>query len=270
MEANLSGENGGINSILILYIVIRLFNSFVRSYLYYFYMKLAIIGDFRKENKTHLRTDTAIRHSLDQLGAGMEVDWIGTDLIPGLFDNITRDYHGFLIAPGSPYANMQAVLDIIRFARTNNIPVLGTCGGFQHMVVEFVRNVLGMQDADHAETNPQASKLVIHSLQCSLAGETMDVQITDASSRTNAMVQQSVFAENYYCNFGLNPAYQEMIHRNGFRVVATDAPGEVRVLELAGHPFFIGTLFVPQMRSTPEVPHPIVTGFIKSVLSVVP
>lgn len=229
-------------------------------------MKLAIIGDFRKENTTHTGTNAAIGHSLAQLGSGMQVDWIPTGHLPDLFNSIMHSYAGFLIAPGSPYADMNAVLQIIRFARTHNIPVLGTCGGFQHMVIEFARNVLGIQDAEHAETNPYASKLVIKPLTCSLVGETMEVQITDTTSQTSALLQQPVFTENYYCNFGLNPDYQEMIHRNGFRVVATDAPGAVRVMELTGHPFFIGTLFVPQMRSTPEEPHPLVTGFMKVVL----
>jgi CTP synthase (UTP-ammonia lyase) len=229
-------------------------------------MKLAIIGDFRKENATHKATNSAISHSLDFLNAGMEVDWVSTARIPAEFDQIVKEYQGFLISPGSPYASMEGVLNIIRFARENNIPTLGTCGGFQHMVIEFARNVLDIKDAEHAETNPYASRLLVTPLSCSLVGQSLEVHITDRTSKTYALMGRSSFTENYYCNFGLNPEYQDQIHRQGFHIVASDPDGEVRVLELAGHDFFIGTLFVPQANSRPEEPHLIVTGFLTEIL----
>jgi CTP synthase (UTP-ammonia lyase) len=110
-------------------------------------VKLAIIGDFKKENATHKATNAAIGHSLEAMNSGMEVHWVATDSILSQFQRITGEYHGFLIAPGSPYASMEGVLEIIRYARENDVPVLGTCGGFQHMVIEFARNVMGISDA---------------------------------------------------------------------------------------------------------------------------
>jgi CTP synthase (UTP-ammonia lyase) len=229
-------------------------------------MKLAIIGDFRKENATHVATNRAIQDSLNHFGFGMEVDWVKTATIPGHLDDITGYYDGFLISPGSPYESMEGVLDVIRFARENGIPTLGTCGGFQHMTIEFARNVLGITDGEHAETNPYASRLVVTPLTCSLVGQRLDVSIIPGS-KAFVMAGPSL-SENYYCNFGLNPDYQQAIHDAGFRITGTDDKGEVRILELAGHPFFIGTLFVPQASSTPERPHPIVSGFLRSVFAI--
>jgi CTP synthase (UTP-ammonia lyase) len=244
-------------------------------------MKLAIIGDFKKENATHRATNAAIGHSLEAMNSGMEVHWVATDSILDEFQRITGEYQGFLVSPGSPYASMEGVLEIIRYARENDIPVLGTCGGFQHMVIEFARNVADIKDAAHAETDPYASRLVINPLTCSLAGQTLEIRIRDKSSITYALLRSTLhngipgdlrsdlrgdtITENYYCNFGLNPEYQEAIDQKGFRVVATDAQGEARILELKTHYFFIGTLFVPQTRSTPEAPHPLVTGFLRAV-----
>jgi CTP synthase (UTP-ammonia lyase) len=71
--------------------------------------------------------------------------------------------------------------------------------------------------------------------------------------------------ENYHCNFGLNREYQQAIDAKGFRVVGADAEGDARILELEKHFFFIGTLFVPQDSSTPQTPHPLVTGFLRAV-----
>lgn len=228
-------------------------------------MKLAIIGDFKKENATHRATNAAIGHSLEAMNSGMEVHWVPTASILDEFQRISTGYQGFLISPGSPYASMEGVLEIIRYARENDIPVLGTCGGFQHMVIEFARNVMGITDAAHAETDPYASTLVVKPLTCSLMGQTLDIRILDKSSITGTLLRSDSITENYYCNFGLNPSYQEAIDRNGFTVVASDADGEARVLELKSHYFFIGTLFVPQARSTPEAPHPLVTGFLRAV-----
>ena len=71
-------------------------------------------------------------------------------------------------------------------------------------------------------------------------------------------------SERYYCNFGLNPAYQEQLVHAGLEISGTDEAGEARIMELPSHPFFIGTLFVPQANSAKEKPHPIVLAFLRS------
>lgn len=151
-------------------------------------------------------------------------------------------------------------------ARRAGTPLLGTCGGFQHIVIEYARNVLGLTDADHAESNPYASRLVVTPLTCSLAGQRLDVDVRPGSVAFQLTGPR--LTENYYCNFGLNPEYQDALDRAGLRIAATSADGEVRIMELPGHPFFMGTLFVPQASSTPEQPHPLVTGFLKAALQI--
>ena len=70
--------------------------------------------------------------------------------------------------------------------------------------------------------------------------------------------------EQYYCNFGVNPDYVGTLRSGALQIVGSDDEGEVRVVELAGHPFFVGTLFVPQHRSTPSEPHPLVSAFVEA------
>jgi CTP synthase (UTP-ammonia lyase) len=70
--------------------------------------------------------------------------------------------------------------------------------------------------------------------------------------------------ENYYCNFGLNPDYEKNLEAAGMRITGRDSDGEARILELGDHPFFIGTLFVPQTRSTETMPHPLIYGFLQA------
>jgi CTP synthase (UTP-ammonia lyase) len=71
--------------------------------------------------------------------------------------------------------------------------------------------------------------------------------------------------ERYHCNFGVNPEYVPLLKGGPLQITGSDSEGEVRVIELPGHPFFIGTLFVPQTRSTLQRPHPLVTAFLQAV-----
>ena len=78
------------------------------------------------------------------------------------------EYSAIWVAPGSPYKNLEKTLEAIRYAWENGVPCLGTCGGVQHMIIEYARNILGYKDAQHAEYDPCASNLFISSLACSL------------------------------------------------------------------------------------------------------
>ena len=135
------------------------------------------------------------------------------------------------------------------------------------MVIEFARNVLNIKDAEHAEYDPYASKLVINPLNCSLAGQALKINITDKQSKVYKVFKSGTIEENYYCNFGLNPQYQAEIDKNGLKIVGSDNSNEARILELNDHPFFIATLFVPQINSSFYCPHPLIKEFIATVCS---
>jgi CTP synthase (UTP-ammonia lyase) len=83
-----------------------------------------------------------------------------------------------------------------------------------------------------------------------------------SNSRAFHIYQREVVSEQYYCNFGLNPAYQTVLHEGGLRVVGVDQDGEARIVELPTHPFFLATLFVPQLTSRPGHPHPLITAYL--------
>jgi CTP synthase (UTP-ammonia lyase) len=88
----------------------------------------------------------------------------------------------------------------------------------------------------------------------------------DPGSRVAAHYGTTKAQEEYYCNFGLNPEHQRTLDDGGLRVVGFDDNGEARILELAEHSFYVATLFVPQTRSTPERPHPLVVAFLRAAL----
>jgi CTP synthase (UTP-ammonia lyase) len=125
--------------------------------------------------------------------------------------------------------------------------------------------VIGIQDADHAESNPYASRLVINPLTCSLKGQSLDIEIIEKDSLVYSIFKTNTITENYYCNFGLNPQYQEQIHKAGFNMVASDVHKEARIMELKDHPFFVATLFVPQVNSSYEKPHPLLKALLNAM-----
>ena len=226
-------------------------------------VRIGIIGDYNPDFRPHQATDAAIHHAANYLGLTAAVEWLPTPLLAHAPDAQLRRFDALWCAPGSPYQSMAGALQSIRFAREQRWPFIGTCGGFQHVVLEYARNVLGFTEAAHAESDPDASTLFISMLECSLVGKTMHVHL-DPSSRVFRMYQRAVVQEQYYCQFGLNPAYQATIHDGGLRVVGVDDDREARIVELPDHPFFVGTLFVPPLTSTPEQPHPLIIAYLEA------
>jgi CTP synthase (UTP-ammonia lyase) len=156
---------------------------------------------------------------------------------------------------------MNGALNIIRYAREHDVPLLGTCGGYQHVVLEYARSVLGFTDAAHAEYDPYASKLFITALSCSLVGQTMAVTVRENITAAR-LYQRSATTEKYYCNFGLNLDYLPALTADGLVVSGIDQDGEPRILELSKLRYFLATLFVPQTSSTPDAPHPLISGLL--------
>ena len=227
---------------------------------------IAIVADFDARSKSHIATNEASAHSAAALGVAVAPQWIGTAELSS--DGVARlaGVRGIWIGPGSPYASMEGALAAIRFARERGVPLLGTCGGFQHIILEYARNVLGVANAEHEETAPQASTLFISRLACSLVGRTMTINLAPGSKLAGIYGRTSV-EEEYLCNFGVNPKREEALRSGPLRPVASDAEGVIRAVELPGHPFFIGTLFLPQHRSKPTQSHSLITAFWKACLA---
>ena len=124
-----------------------------------------------------------------------------------------------------------------------------------------------MQNAQHKEYTPDAIDPLISRLDCSLAGRDMEIRLARNSLVASIYGKPSV-RERYYCSYGVNPRYAESFKKGPMRVVGSDNEGVMRVIELQDHPFFIGTLFVPQVLSTEEHPHPLVSAFLMAVIKI--
>jgi CTP synthase (UTP-ammonia lyase) len=228
-------------------------------------LNVAVIGDFDESYTPHIATNAAISHSARALGVEAAVTWLATEPLDIDLGPVTAA-DVLWCAPGSPYQSLSGAIAALRFGRENAVPTLGTCGGCQHIILEYARNVLGFQDAQHAEYDPYASRLFISALTCSLAGQTVPVNL-ETGSKVAQFYGRSRVNEEYYCNFGLNSTYRQALAAGGLQITGIDDDGEARVFEVSGHPFYIATLFVPQARSTVEEPHPLVTALLSTAVN---
>jgi CTP synthase (UTP-ammonia lyase) len=156
---------------------------------------------------------------------------------------------------------MGGALRAIQFARTSNRPFLGTCGGFQHAVVEYARSVLGWTDADHAESAPGVGRSVIAPLACALKGVSGAVTLAADSKLARAYGRASIIG-TYQCSYGLNPTFAAALTQGPLRVAARDERGGIRGIELDGHPFFVATLFQPEREVLSGEVSPIVRAWV--------
>ena len=163
---------------------------------------IGLIGDFNDKVIAHKAIPLALELANNALGTNVTWSWIETNTLSNDIQHLA-EYAAIWVTPGSPYSNMSGVLDAIRFARENNRPFLGTCGGFQHAIIEYARNVCGILDSDHAETNQKETSSLSLPLSCSLVGKSEQLSFTKGSHLCSIFNGLTTL-ENYHCNYGLN------------------------------------------------------------------
>jgi len=226
---------------------------------------IAILGDYNPSYSTHLALNRSIEDLRAHFNKKVSFRWFGTDTFD-LEKELQKDLRGVWLAPGSPYKDENNVLRTIHHLRKNNIPTLGNCGGFQYMLIEFARNVCGLLDADHEESNPTAATKVITRLSCSLVEEEEALMLTGRETLLHKILQTDSLVGRYYCNYGLNPFFVDALQRKGMRFTAQTADGQYRAFELPHLRFYMGTLFQPALDSETNHINPILKAFVQQCI----
>lgn len=224
-------------------------------------VSIGLIGDYDESVPAHQAIPLALQRAAESSGITLEYRWVPTEDIATVAD--ISHFDGLWCVPASPYRNMDGALLAIRHAREGSVPFLGTCGGFQHAIVEYARNVVGWADADHAETAPGSSRAVISPLECALVEATGYVRLYPGSRIASAYGTEKT-TEGYRCRYGLNPEFRAALTRGPLRASADDETGEVRAVELDGHPFFVATLFQPERAALKGEAAPLVNAFARA------
>lgn len=191
-------------------------------------------------------------------------------------DNKLKGLDGILVAPGFGERGIEGKILAVRYARENNVPFLGICLGMQMAVIEFARNVLGLNGANSTEMDEQTVHPVISLMEeqklVTDMGGTMRLGAWDCNLKDGSLVQEvygsTEIAERHRHRFEFNNDYKNQMEEAGLLATGLNPKtGLVEVIEIPSHPWFVGVQYHPEYRSTVANPHPLFVGFVKAVLA---
>lgn len=224
---------------------------------------IGLVGERSDAVIAHRAIPSALTMAARELSVEVQHEWLPSEEVTSV-ERITR-FDGLWCIPGSPYRSMDGVLRAIRYARERQRPFLGTCGGFQHAVIEYARNVLQWSDADHAESSPETERAVISPLTCGLLSDFGSLRLIEDTRLAHAYGGLSA-AEEYMCRFGVNPVFRAALVSGPLRESAVDESGDLRAVEISAHPFFVGTLFQPERTALRGKTPPLVVEFLRACI----
>jgi CTP synthase len=238
---------------------------------------IAIVGKYVNLHDAYLSVMEALAHGGFAHGAAVDLRWIASDeLASGSASEVFAGVDGVLVPGGFGIRGIEGKIEAIRYAREQGVPFLGICLGLQCAVVEFARNVCGLEGANSSEFDPATPHPVIDLLpeqkDITDMGATMRLgaqpcHLVDGTRAAEAYGEPVVY-ERHRHRFEVNPIYQETLERCGLVVSGHTKDGRlVEIVELRDHPFFIAGQFHPELRSRPTNPHPLFREFVGAAAS---
>ncbi|MEU6147204.1 hypothetical protein ABZ848_43500 [Streptomyces sp. NPDC047081] len=224
--------------------------------------KIALVGDRSPNVVAHTRIPLLLDALAERERLVLDSYWIPSEDAEEV--GAVRGFDAVWVVPGSPYRSQAGVLSAIRTAREDGIPFLGTCGGFQYAMLEFAHNVCGLTRVAHAESDPDAEDLLIGPLACSLVGHEGVVAL-EADSLAQSVIGSERTVERYFCKYGPS-RHLDTLRAHGMRFTGLDDDGNVRMAELPGHPFFLASLFQPELAGDGSRPHPMVRALARAAV----
>ncbi|HXW66952.1 MAG TPA: CTP synthase [Thermoplasmata archaeon] len=240
-------------------------------------VEVAIVGKYTELRDAYLSHTEAFHHVQGHLGKEIRLQWFDSEDIPknpSLVGRLQRS-DAILVPGGFGARGIEGKIRAIEIARRERIPYLGICYGFQMAAVEFARNVLGLSRANTTEVDPASPEPVVCLLeqQRSLSdlGGTMRlgaqrVVLTPGSAVAELYGRTEIW-ERHRHRYEINPDYFERFRAAGLAITGMSVDGRVEVVEVPGHPFFVGVQFHPEFLSRPESPHPLFRGLIRAALA---
>ena len=248
-------------------------------------VKIAVIGKYFGTGDytladSYVSVIEAAKHAALYNGVYPELDWVDSEVFekdPSKIKKLEK-YDGIIVPGGFGTRGVEGIIKAIEFARKRKIPYLGLCYGMQLATVEFVRNVIGRTEANTVEMNPDTKEPVIHinpnqekNVRENHYGGTMRLGaydcILEKGSKTRKAYGKRKISERHRHRYEFNNDYRELIEKAGLKVVGVNPESDlVEIVELADHPFFVGTQFHPEFKSRPMTPHPLFREFVAAAL----
>lgn len=237
---------------------------------------VGLVGKYVELHDAYLSVAEALRHAGINFDKEVDIKWIHSEDVNA--ENVERMLRGvdaILVPGGFGNRGIDGKIETIKYARENKIPFLGLCLGLQLAVIEFARNVAGIEDADSAELNPETKNPVISLMEeqkkIQNMGGTMRLGAYPAHLKEGTKVRevygQADVSERHRHRYEVNDEYIPQLEEAGMIFSGTSPDGIlVEMVELPDHPYFVATQAHPEFKSRPNHPHPLFVGLVEAAI----
>ena len=237
---------------------------------------IALVGKYVELHDAYLSVVEALKHGGIANNADVRIKWVNSEHVDNEnIKNMLLKADGILVPGGFGDRGIEGKILAAQYARENSIPYFGICLGMQMAVIEFARNICGMMDAHSSEFNENTANPVIDLMpeqrDIDEKGGTMRLGIypckINEKSRVYGIYNDELIYERHRHRYEFNNEYRDLMTKKGM-VLSGLSPSErlVEIIELPGHPWYIGVQFHPEFKSRPNRPHPLFRDFIKASL----
>ena len=237
---------------------------------------IALVGKYIQLHDAYISVVEALKHGGIASHATVNIHWINSeDVTRDNADELLSGMNGILVPGGFGDRGIEGKIEAIRYARLNNIPFLGLCLGMQLSIVEYARNVAGLETAHSIELDPQTPHPVIALLPDQNGvediGGTLRLGsypcILDKTTKAYELYGTEEIHERHRHRYEVNNDYRRILTDHGMTLSGISPDGRiVEMIELKEHPFFIATQAHPELKSRPNRPHPLFRGFVEAAL----
>lgn len=245
-------------------------------------VKIAFVGKYLDLKESYKSLTEALIHAGANLDSRVNIKWVDSEKIEEEGnEKILKDCDGILVAGGFGERGIEGKIEAIRYARENKIPFLGICLGMQLSIIEFGRNVLGLEDVNSVEFKNDAKNPMIYLID-EFIDNTGKKQIrttksplggtlrlgeyeceTKEGSNLRDAYNEAIIFERHRHRYEANPKYREDLEKNGM-IITGESNGLIEAIEIKDHPWFLGVQFHPEFTSRLQNPNPAILAFVKA------
>ncbi len=237
-------------------------------------VKIALVGKYVALHDAYLSVAEALRHGGIANKIDVVIDWVNSeDITDENVGEILKDADGILVPGGFGDRGVEGKIKAARYARENRIPFFGICLGMQMAVIEYARDILGLDDANSAEFSETTNNPVIHIMPDQLDVENMGGTLRlglypcklAENSHIGAIYNDELIYERHRHRYEFNNDYRDALVNAGLSIGGVSPDNRlVETVEIKDHPWFIGVQFHPEFKSRPNRAHPLFASFIKA------
>lgn len=245
-------------------------------------VKIAFVGKYLDLKESYKSLTEALIHAGANLDSRVNIKWVDSEKIEEEgSEKFLKDCDGILVAGGFGERGVEGKIEAIRYARENKIPFLGICLGMQLSIIEYGRNVLGLEDVNSVEFKSDAKNPMIYLID-EFIDNTGKKQIrttksplggtlrlgeyeceTKEESNLRVAYNEAIIFERHRHRYEANPKYRDELEKNGM-IITGESSGLIEAIEIKDHPWFLGVQFHPEFTSRLQNPNPAILAFVKA------